>query len=83
MEPSSARRNPRLGKVVEFDEERGIGTIRADDGTELFFHCVEIVGGRRRIPEGARVTFATRAGHRGRFEAVGVTVVTLSAESAS
>lgn len=76
-------REPRLGKVTVFDEERGLGTILADDGSELSFHCTSIVGGQRRIPEGARVMFATVPGHLGALEAVGVALVTLSAQSGS
>jgi cold shock CspA family protein len=72
---------PRLGKVTHFDEDRGLGTIVADDGSELGFHCTSIAGGGRRIPEGARVTFATTAGHLGMLEAIAVTLVTLSAQS--
>jgi cold shock CspA family protein len=75
------RRAPRLGKVVSFDEERGLGTVRADDGAELQFHCTSIADGSRRIPEGVRVTFATATTHLGLLEAVGVTIVTLSAGS--
>ena len=74
-------REPRLGKVTVFDEDRGLGMISADDGSELSFHCTSIVGGQRRIAEGARVTFATVPGHLGVLEAVGVTLVTLSAQS--
>jgi cold shock CspA family protein len=74
-------RDPRLGKVTFFDEDRGLGTVIADDGSELGFHCTSIVGGERRIAEGARVTFATAPGHLGVLEAVGVTLVTLSAQS--
>jgi cold shock CspA family protein len=74
-------REPRLGKVTGFDEDRGLGTITADDGSELGFHCTSIVGGQRTIPQGARVTFATVPGHRGLLEAIGVTLVTFSAQS--
>lgn len=81
MQPVRALEEPRLGKVTRFDEERGLGEISADDGSVLGFHCTSIAARQRRIPEGARVTFATVAGHRGALEAVGVTVVTLSAES--
>jgi cold shock CspA family protein len=81
MEDMRSTRDPRLGKVTVFDEERGLGTITADDGSELGFHCTSIVGGERRIAEGARVTFATAPGHLGVLEAVGVTLVTLSAQS--
>jgi cold shock CspA family protein len=76
-----ARREPQLGKVTAFDEERGLGTVLGDDGSELPFHCTSIAGGSRRIPAGARVAFSTAAGHLGKIEAVGVTVVTLSANA--
>ena len=66
-----------MGKVTQFDEERGLGEISADDGSVISFHCTSIANRQRRIPEGARVTFATVAGHLGALEAVGVTVVTL------
>jgi len=81
MQPARAFEEPRLGKVTRFDEERGLGEILADDGSVISFHCTSIANHQRRIPEGARVTFATAAGHLGALEAVGVTVVTLSAES--
>jgi cold shock CspA family protein len=64
-----------------FDEPRGLGTVTSDDGSELAFHCTAIAGGQRKISEGARVTFTTAAGHLGKAEAIGVTVVTLSADS--
>jgi cold shock CspA family protein len=73
---------PRLGKVASFDEERGLGEILADDGDSVSFHCTSIANRQRRIPQGARVTFTTAPGHLGELEATGVTVVTLSAESA-
>lgn len=57
------------GTVAEFDEHRGLGTVRADDGRELFFHCTRIADGSRSVPVGARVTFSVVPGHRGRWEA--------------
>jgi cold shock CspA family protein len=78
---SNFRRVPMLGKVSSFDEDRGLGTIRADDGSDLPFHCTAIADGSRRVPEGARVTFATSPTHLGSLEAIGVRVVTLSAGS--
>ena len=70
-----------MGKVTSFDEERGLGEILADDGDSVSFHCTSIANRQRRIPQGARVTFATAPGHLGVLEATGVTVVTLSADS--
>lgn len=72
---------PRLGKVASFDEDRGLGKVLADDGTELAFHSKQIAGRADRLPEGARVVFVTVPGHLGRLEAAGITVVTLSADS--
>jgi len=74
--------HPRLGKVTSFDEVRGLGTIRADDGSELTFHSKSIATQSHGIAQGARVAFATSFGHLGKLEAVGITIVTLSAESA-
>jgi cold shock CspA family protein len=75
------RCEPELGKVIRFDEARGLGLIRADDGSELPFHCTAISDGSRLIPEGARVTFSTTAGHLGLIEAAAVTIVTMSSGS--
>ena len=69
---------PRLGKVTMFDEERGLGTIVDDDGSEVPFHCKSIEG-KCRVPQGARVTFVIVPGHLGRREAVGVTSITFGA----
>jgi cold shock CspA family protein len=74
--------HPRLGKVTNFDEERGLGSIRADDGSELSFHSKSLATQSHGIAQGARVVFSTAFGHLGRLEAVGITIVTLSAESA-
>ena len=61
------------GAVASFDDPRGLGTIRDDDGDELPFHCTAIADGTRTIDEGRRVTFAVVAGRRGRWEAADVT----------
>jgi len=70
---------PRLGKVTAFDENRGLGVILADDGAELSFHSKSLADRGGSVAEGARVTFSTVAGHLGRLEAAGVTLVTSSA----
>jgi cold shock CspA family protein len=59
----------RTGVVAEFDEARGLGTIRADEGADLPFHCTAIADGTRTIPVGQRVAFAVVAGLVGRWEA--------------
>ncbi len=61
------------GTVVEFDEHKGYGTVVAEDGRRLFFHCTAIADGTRTIDVGAEVTFEVVAGHLGRWEASAVT----------
>jgi cold shock CspA family protein len=58
------------GTVAAFDEHRGLGTVRSDDGRELPFHCTSIADGSRTVRVGSRVRFSVVAGHRGRWEAV-------------
>lgn len=60
------------GVVATFEHERGYGTIRADDGRELFFHCTAIADGTRSIAPATPVVFAIAAGHLGRWEAVAI-----------
>ena len=60
------------GTVGAFDEHAGYGTVRADDGTELFFHCTAILDGSRTIRTGERVSFERVPGHHGRWEAAAV-----------
>jgi cold shock CspA family protein len=60
------------GIVASFDEHAGFGTVRADDGSELFFHCTQLTDGSRRIDAGTRVRFEVVAGHGGKWEAARV-----------
>jgi len=64
------------GTVVEFDEQRGAGTVRADDGRQLAFHCTSIADGSRSIDAGVSVWFTVVAGHHGRWEAAEVRAAT-------
>ena len=57
------------GVVVAFDDAKGIGTVRGDDGRDYFFHCTAIADRSRTIDEGARVAYEIVAGHLGRWEA--------------
>lgn len=57
------------GTVVDFDADRGFGTVRGDDGTGYFFHCTAIADGSRMVPVGAVVAFEVVPGHLGRWEA--------------
>jgi cold shock CspA family protein len=59
----------KTGEVVSFDEAVGLGTVRADDGCVLPFHCTAIAGGTRTIEVGTRVVFDVTAGGRGQWEA--------------
>jgi cold shock CspA family protein len=68
-------RAPRIGVVAEFDEPRGLGVVRDDDGGSYPFHCASIANGTRRIDAGTRVVFFLAAGHLGRYEARAVTSV--------
>lgn len=63
------------GRVTEFDERRGLGTIAGSDGREYPFHCTQIADGSRTIARGAQVTFETMPGHLGRFEATAITPI--------
>jgi cold shock CspA family protein len=60
------------GRVTEFDESAGFGTVEAEDGRSLFFHCTQIADGSRAIEVGTSVRFEVAAGHLGRWEAVRV-----------
>ena len=60
------------GVVAAFDEHAGWGVLAADNGERLFFHCVAIRGGGRRVPVGARVGATRSVGQLGRDEAVDV-----------
>jgi cold shock CspA family protein len=57
------------GVVEEFDERRGLGTIVADDGRVLPFHCTAIADGSRTVEAGRRVQFGVAPGLLGRWEA--------------
>ena len=61
------------GTVESFDEPRGLGVIRADDGAAQPFHCTAIADGSRTIPEGRAVRFTVVPGQLGRWEAAHIT----------
>lgn len=60
------------GVITSFDDPRGIGTVRADAGDEVFFHCTAIADGTRTIEEGTRVAFLVVPGRAGRWEATDI-----------
>lgn len=61
-----------VGEVVAFDEARGIGTVRGDDGATLGFHCTQIADGSRAIRVGTRVRYELAASPLGVWEATGL-----------
>ena len=56
------------GKVTQFDPGRGLGTVKADNGTEYVFHVIEIADGTRSIDVGQTVRFQPLAKF-GQFQA--------------
>ncbi|MEZ5244700.1 MAG: hypothetical protein R2707_06375 [Acidimicrobiales bacterium] len=62
----SSRR--RRGRVTEFDDAAGYGTVADVDG-QWFFHCTEIADGTRTVEPGAEGDFVLAPGHLGRMEA--------------
>lgn len=63
------------GSVVEFDEPRGIGTVRSIDGVDYPFHCTAVADGSRTVAVGTSVTWSVAAGRLGRWEAVAISPV--------
>lgn len=57
------------GSVVEFDDDRGVGTVGDSEGARWFFHCTAIADQTRTIAVGTAVRFSLTPGHNGRWEA--------------
>ncbi|MBM3672504.1 MAG: cold-shock protein [Actinobacteria bacterium] len=60
------------GKVVEFDDHTGLGTVEDQDGTRLSFHCTAIADGSRTVKRNAKVRFEIAPGNCGVWEAAAV-----------
>ena len=60
---------PGRGTVEAFDDPRGLGVVRSDDGVEHPFHCTAIADGTRTIAVGTPVTYRVAPGRLGRWEA--------------
>jgi len=60
---------PRQGEVTSFDDQRGYGEVRDNDGQCYFFHCTAIADGTRTIAVGTAVGFEVVPGRLGRWEA--------------
>jgi cold shock CspA family protein len=58
-----------VGRVVEFDERRGLGVVESAAGRQYTFHCTAIADGTRTIPAQATVEFCLVPGPVGCFEA--------------
>lgn len=58
------------GVVAGFDDPRGLGVVRADDGHEYPFHCTAIADGTRTVAVGVTVAYRVAPGRLGRWEAV-------------
>jgi cold shock CspA family protein len=61
------------GVVEEWDDPRGVGVIRADDGRALALQCTDIADGSRTTKVGVRVRAEVAPGHHGRWQARAVT----------
>jgi cold shock CspA family protein len=60
------------GTIASFDDRAGWGTLRTDDGVEMFFHCTQIADGTRTIPIGVAVEAVSAPIGLGTWEAVEV-----------
>lgn len=67
-----------LGRVVAFDEARGLGEIEDPGGTRYRFHCTQLADGSRTIAVGTAVEFRVVAGLLGRWEATHIEKSALS-----
>ncbi len=54
------------GTIKQFNQERGYGFIRAEDGTDVFFHYSSLVmDGFKTITAGEKVEFTLEQSDRG------------------
>ncbi|HYI62796.1 MAG TPA: hypothetical protein VEW93_13440 [Acidimicrobiales bacterium] len=61
------------GVVEEWDDPRGVGVVRTDDGRALALQCTDIADGSRTTTVGARVRVVVAPGHHGTWRATAVT----------
>ena len=61
------------GTITQFDDRRGLGTLRAADGADYPFHSTRIADGTRTIAVGTSVEFDVVPGQLGRWEAAAIT----------
>ena len=60
------------GRVAEFDDHRGRGTVEARGGLYFPFHCTAIADGSRAIGQGTEVRFRLVIGPLGALEATAI-----------
>ncbi len=53
------------GKVKFFDDDKGLGFIAGDDGTEVFLHISALPAGTSTIKPGSRVEYGIADGRKG------------------
>ena len=72
-----------VGKVKWFNDEKGWGFIKQDEGPDVFVHYSQINGeGRRRLYEDETVEFEIKEGPKG-LQAINVTRLGGSGDGAS
>jgi cold shock CspA family protein len=64
------------GRIETFDERRGDGLMRTDEGVVLYFHCVNIADGSRSVVVGETVSARRAVGRLGHDEALDIVKVT-------
>src|SRR5664280_2681470 len=67
-----SRHVPLIGRVGEFDDDRGLGVIEYGERRRFPFHCTAITDGTRQIAIGTLVACEVSPGRLGRLEAVSV-----------
>jgi cold shock CspA family protein len=74
-EPLGVPLSPGRGIVESFDDPRGLGVVRSDEGVDYPFHCTAVADGTRTIAVGTPVSFRVAPGRSGRWEATGIAPV--------
>ncbi len=64
-----ARAGIRAGAVLDYDFDRGLGSVGDEAGVTYPFHATAIADGSRMIEAGTAVVFTLRPGHLGRIQA--------------
>lgn len=57
------------GVVEEWDDPRGVGSVRLDDGRLLVLQCTDLADGSRSTAAGTRVEVTVAPGHHGLWHA--------------